>query len=82
MGYTNKDREMKHYKQFKTQNSTNKLFHLEIRESTAPLNIPTPTPATDRGGPVACLSGSVAGAPKDHTNSSIEIQIWGSRGFL
>ena len=26
----------------------------------APLNMPTPTPAPDRGGPVACLSGPVA----------------------
>ena len=25
-----------------------------------PLNIPTPTPAPDRGGPVACLGGPVA----------------------
>ena len=27
-----------------------------MRESPAPLNIPTPTPAPDRGGPVACLN--------------------------
>ena len=34
-----------------------KLFYFQIRESPAPLNIPTPSPAPDRGGPVACLSG-------------------------
>ena len=36
-----------------------KLFYFQVRESPAPLNIPTPTPAPDRGGPVACLSGPV-----------------------
>ncbi len=28
-------------------------------ESPAPLKLPTPTPAPDRGGPVACLGGPV-----------------------
>ena len=32
----------------------------QAREPPAPLNIPTPTPAPDRGGPVACLGGPVA----------------------
>ena len=32
-------------------------FCFQVRESPAPLNIPTPTPAPDQGGPVACLSG-------------------------
>ena len=36
-----------------------KLFHFQLRESPAPLNIPTSTPAPDWGGPVACLSGPV-----------------------
>ena len=31
-----------------------------MRESPAPVNIPTPTPAPDRGGPVACQGGPVA----------------------
>ena len=30
-----------------------KLFYFQVRESPAPRNIPTPTPAPDRGGPVA-----------------------------
>ena len=29
------------------------LFHFQVRESPAPLNMPTPTLAPDRGGPVA-----------------------------
>ena len=29
----------------------------DFRETTTPLKIPTPTPAPNRGGPVACLSG-------------------------
>ena len=28
-----------------------KLLYFQVRESPAPLNIPTPTPAPDRGGP-------------------------------
>ena len=36
------------------------LFYFQVRESPAPLNIPTLTPAPDRGGPVACLGGPVA----------------------
>ena len=36
------------------------LFYFQVRESPAPLNIPTSTPAPDRGGPVACLGGAVA----------------------
>ena len=32
-------------------------FYFQVMESPAPLNIPTPTPAPDRVGPVACLSG-------------------------
>ena len=31
------------------------LFYFQGRECPAPLNIPTPTLAPDRGGPVACL---------------------------
>ena len=34
-----------------------KLFYFQTRESPAPLNIPTPTPAPERGGHVACLGG-------------------------
>ena len=33
------------------------LFYFQVRESPAPLSIPTPTPAPDQGGPVACLGG-------------------------
>ena len=33
------------------------LFYFQVRESPAPLNIPIPTPASDRGGPVACIGG-------------------------
>ena len=33
--------------------------YFQTRESPAPLNIPTPTPAPDRGGPIPCLSGPV-----------------------
>ena len=36
-----------------------KLSNFQERESPAPLNIPTPTRAPDRGGPVACLGGPV-----------------------
>ena len=32
----------------------------KYRNPPAPLNIPIPTPAPDRGGHVACLSGPVA----------------------
>ena len=31
-----------------------------FQETTHTLKIPTPTPAPDRGGPVACLGGPVA----------------------
>ena len=37
-----------------------KTFCFQVRESPTLLNIPTPTPASDRGGPVACLGGPVA----------------------
>ena len=37
--------------------------YFQVRESPAAFNIPTPTPAPDRGGPIACLSGPVASAP-------------------
>ena len=36
------------------------LFYFQVMESTTPLNIPVPTPAPDRGGHVACLSGPIA----------------------
>ena len=36
------------------------LFYFQVRKSPDPLNIPTPTPAPDGGGPVACLSGPAA----------------------
>ena len=36
-----------------------KLCYFQVRESPAPLNIPTPTPAPDQAGPVACLRGPV-----------------------
>ena len=32
----------------------------QVKESPAHLNIPTPTPAPDHGGPVACPGGPVA----------------------
>ena len=35
------------------------FFYFQMRESPAPLNIPTPTLAPDQGGPVACLSGPI-----------------------
>ena len=39
--------------QTKNQNrETLNLFDFQVRESPAPLNIPTPTPVPDRGGPV------------------------------
>ena len=37
-----------------------KLFYFQVKKSPAPLNIPTPTPAPNQSGPVACLSGPVA----------------------
>ena len=43
----------------KTRNQTPihiKPFYFQVRESPAPLIIPTPTPAHDRSGPAACLS--------------------------
>ena len=39
-------------------------FYFQVRESPAPLNIPTPIPAPDRG-PIACLSGPVAFMKED-----------------
>jgi hypothetical protein len=39
---------------------TKKPLLFSVRESPVPLNIPTPTPAPDRGGPVAWVSGPVA----------------------
>ena len=42
-----------------------KLFYFQVRESPAPHNIPTPSPAPDPGGPVACLGGPVAWALSD-----------------
>ena len=36
---------------------TKKAFYFQVREFPARLNVPTPTPTPDRGGPVACLSG-------------------------
>ena len=34
-------------------------FYFQVRESSATLNIPAPTPAPDRGGPVALLQTAV-----------------------
>ena len=39
---------------------TNQLFYFQIRESLSPINIPSPTPASGWGGPVAWLSDPVA----------------------
>ena len=36
-----------------------KLFYFQVTESPAPLNVPTPTLAPDRGGPIACVGGPV-----------------------
>ena len=36
------------------------LFHFQMRDSPAPLNIPIPTPASDRGDPVACIGSPIA----------------------
>ena len=47
-----------------------KLFYFQMRESPAPFDIPTPTPAPDRGGLAACLDGPVASWPKA-TNRNI-----------
>ena len=33
--------------------------YFQARQSQTPLNIRTPTPAPDRGGPVACIGGPV-----------------------
>ena len=35
-------------------------FYFQVRESPTPLNIPIPTPASDQGGPVACIGGPAA----------------------
>ena len=43
------------------ERNTLNLFYFQVRESRAPLNIPTLTLAPDRGGPVACLSGPCLG---------------------
>ena len=37
-----------------------KLFYFQVRESPAPLNMPIPTCASDRGGAVACIGSPVA----------------------
>ena len=44
----------------KTAHSNTKRLDFQMRESPAPRNIPTPTPAPDRGGPVDCLGCPVA----------------------
>ena len=36
------------------------VLYFQVRESPAPLNMPIPTPAPDRGGPVAWVGGPVA----------------------
>ena len=35
------------------------LLYFQMREFPAPLNIPTPNPAPDQGGLVACLGGQL-----------------------
>ena len=45
------------------------IFYFQVRESIAPLNIPTPTPAPDRAGPGACLGGPVAYSQSSKHNS-------------
>ena len=37
------------------------FLHFRARESPSPLNIPIPTPASDHGGPVACICGPISG---------------------
>ena len=44
----------------RNQKPRNQETFFILRESPAPLNIPTPIHAPDRGGPVACLGGPVA----------------------
>ena len=54
-----------------------KVFNVktfQVRESPAPLKIPTLTPAPDQGGPVVCLGGPVAQKPTktERTHDNIE----------
>ena len=35
-------------------------LHFRARKSLSLINIPIPTPASDKGGPVACIGGPVA----------------------
>ena len=42
------------------ENNKNIFFTFQVGGAPAPLNMPTPTPAPDQGGPVTCLGGPVA----------------------
>ena len=48
------------------------MFYFQVRESPAPLNIPTPNPAPDRGGLVACLGGPVANKLSNFQGSDVK----------
>ena len=38
---------------------SSQLSYVQVGEYLSPINIPIPTPASDRGGPVACIGGPV-----------------------
>ena len=52
---TKKSRNQNPRSQETKHQTTRKLFYFQVRESPAPLSIPTLAPAPDQGGPVACL---------------------------
>ena len=55
------NQETKHQETNNPRNQETKtLFYIQVRESKAPLNIPTPIAAPDRGGPIACRGGPIA----------------------
>ena len=56
----------------KMQKNTMENVNFQIRESSASLNIPTSTPAPDRGGPVACPGGIVKLDPIICLNNPID----------
>ena len=52
--HMNNGNETEHGKAEKRKNTKPRIFlYFQVRESTAPLNIPPPTPAPDRRDPVA-----------------------------
>ena len=49
--------------------------YFQVRESPAPLNTPTPTPAPDQGGPVAWVGGPIASCRFFLLGSTLEYNI-------